>query len=67
MHVTGTFNEISSAVSLMTLDQRLLMSLVLGACCALVQAVIFPPSRYSTGAAQVARSHPSQRQCYPTP
>jgi hypothetical protein len=53
MHVTGTFNEISSAVSTMTLDQRLLLSLVLGAICALIQSVIFPPTRLSTGAAQV--------------
>lgn len=56
MHVTGTFNEISSAVSVMTLDQRLLMALVLGASCAAIQAVIFPPSRLSTGVAQITPS-----------
>jgi hypothetical protein len=72
MHVTGTFNEISSAVSVMTLDQRLLLSLVLGSICAAIQAVIFPPSRHSTGVAQVgvllwltSRAHYRPR--YPTP
>jgi hypothetical protein len=58
MYVTGTFNEISSAVSAMTLDQRLLLALVLGAICAAIQAVIFPPSRLSTGVAQVAPTFP---------
>jgi hypothetical protein len=53
MYVTGAMHELSSAVAVMTLDQRLLLALVLGSFCALIQAVVFPPSKYSTGVAQV--------------
>jgi hypothetical protein len=53
MYVTGAIYELSSAVAVMSLDQRLLLALVLGSFCALLQAVVFPPSKYSTGVAQV--------------
>ena len=53
MHITGSFNDISSTVSALSLDHRLLLSLLLAACCAAIQAVIFPPSRDNTGPAHV--------------
>jgi hypothetical protein len=53
MHITGSFNDISSTVSALSLDHRLLLSLSLAACCAAIQALIFPPSRDNTGPAHV--------------